>query len=350
MRTFDYRTVPPELLTPEVMNLVSAIHEYRGRERHYGTARPEQLRALRDVARIQSTGASNRIEGIYTSGDRLRMVVEGRSEPHDREEAQIAGYRDVLDTIHQSHEYIDVTPGVILQLHRDLFRSTGLSIGGRWKDSDNAIVEVVPGGARKTRFLPPPAREVPEAMQRLCDAHAQSRAGDADPLLTACMFAFDFVCIQQFNDGNGRMSRLLTLLLLYKAGYGVGAYVSLEGRIEQTKDGYYDALARSSVGWGDGTNDYAPIVTYLLGCIVACYRTLDERLALAGTRGATKADRVWVVFQKRLGKITKDDIRNECPDVSVRTIERALADLSRRGLIRKVDAGPATGYVRVSKS
>lgn len=187
-------------------------------------------------------------------------------------------------------------------------------------------------------------------MQRLCDAHAQSHAGNADPLLIACMFAFDFACIHPFNDGNGRMSRLLTLLLLYKADYGVGAYVSLEGRIEQTKDGYYDALARSSVGWGDGTNDYAPIVTYLLGCIVACYRTLDERLALAGTRGATKADRVWVVFQKRLGKITKDDIRNECPDVSVRTIERALADLSRRGLIRKVDAGPATGYVRVSKS
>lgn len=350
MRTFDYRTVPPELLTPEVMNLVSAIHEYRGRERHYGTARPEQLRALRDVARIQSTGASNRIEGIYTPGDRLRMVVEGRSEPHDREEAQIAGYRDVLDTIHQSHEYMDVTPGVILQLHRDLYRSTGLSIGGRWKDSDNAIVEVGLGGARKTRFLPPPAREVPEAMQRLCDAHAQSHAGNADPLLIACMFAFDFACIHPFNDGNGRMSRLLTLLLLYKAGYGVGAYVSLEGRIEQTKDGYYDALARSSVGWGDGTNDYAPIVTYLLGCIVACYRTLDERLALAGTRGATKADRVWAVFQAKLGKVTKDDIRNECPDVSVRTIERTLADLSRRGLIRKVDAGPATGYVRVSKS
>lgn len=346
MRQFDYSVVPEGLLTPETMNLVSAVHEHRGRQGLYLSAKPDVLDALTEVAKAQSTGASNRIEGIRTSDRRLREIVSDKAEPKSRDEEEIAGYRDVLDTVHGNHAYIDVTPNAILQLHRDMYRHTPSSMGGHYKIGDNEIRGVRGDGTEYTRFRPVPAVAVEDAMGRLCAAYGDSVSSESvDPLLASMQFVFDFTCIHPFNDGNGRMSRILTLLLLYKAGYSVGKYVSIEKEIERTKGSYYDALAASSRGWHDGGNDPGPFVRYMLGVVLAAYRELEGRVSLVSAAKYTKAQRVEAVLRESVGKVRKSDIAEACPDVSETTIERALASLLSDGKIEKVGSGRATGYV-----
>ena len=346
MRSLDYRRLPQELLSPEIMNLVAAIHECKGRQQRFARESPPALEALREVAKIHSAGSSNRIEGIRTSDKRLAALVAKRIEPQSRAEEEIAGYRDVLATIHESHPYISVTPPVILQLHRDLYRYTPCAFAGRWKDGDNTIVELDECGRQRIRFVPPPAVAVPDAVESLCSAYNDAiRAATYDALLLMALFVFDFVCIHPFNDGNGRMSRLLTLLLLYKAGYTVGAYLSIEKEIESSKETYYEVLQTCSEGWPEGRNTYEPFVRYLLGVVLAAYRELERREELALSRPATKAQRVELVLAGRVGTLTKADILAECPDISTTTVERALADLLARGVIEKVGGGRATGYV-----
>lgn len=349
MRAFDYENEPHKLLTPRTVNLLSSLHELRGQQRLNGELAPTVFDALVEVAKVISTGASNRIEGIFTSDHRLVQIVKEKATPTTRAEEEIAGYRDVLATIHESHEYIDVTPGVILQLHRDLYRYTPSSFAGQWKDTDNVIVEVDESGHRVERFRPLSAVETPQAMEALCQSYNQAvSAGVFDPLLLIGMFVFDFVSIHPFNDGNGRMSRLFTLLLLYKHGYMVGKYVSIEGLIEQSRETYYDALAASSHGWNRGENDYAPFVDYLLGIVLAAYRDLNQRTEEFLSH-QTKAQRVEAVFDRTVGKVTKADIAEACPDISLITIERALKSLLDAGIIQKVGAGRATGYVKRAK-
>lgn len=237
MKHFDYITAAKGLLTPRTTTLLSAIHEAKGRQSVQAAIRPDLLNTLIAVARIQSTNASNRIEGISTSDKRLNALVAGKTTPHNRAEEEITGYRDVLATIHESHDYIPPTPNTILQLHRDLFRYTGLAFGGHFKDSDNAIIERDATGKQIIRFTPPNALITPELIERACAAYTEAiQDGHIDPLLATAMFTFDFTCIHPFNDGNGRMSRLLTLLLLYRNGYQVGKYISIEHLIERTKD------------------------------------------------------------------------------------------------------------------
>lgn len=311
------------------------------------TARPEVLRSLLDVARVESVGASNRIEGIATTRPRLEGIVLHATEPHGRDEQEIAGYRDVLALIHEQHDYIDVTANTILQLHRDLMRHTAFSYGGRWKDTDNEIAGFDAAGNRVTRFVPTPAVATPAAMNDLCIAlHKGIAHGDSDPLLTVCRFVFDFLCIHPFNDGNGRMSRLLTVLLLERLGYRVGAYVSIERLIEDNKSLYYEALAASSKGWSDNRNDEAPFIRFMLGIVMAAYRDFANRVeSVSGGGRRTKMQRVEDVFDRKLGKITKAMIHEECPDVSMTTIERTVARMLAQGRIEKVGAGRSTGYV-----
>ena len=248
MRAFDYERELSKLMVPEVTNTLSAIHAFQARQELRMELRPVELEGLHEVARIQSTGASNSLENIRTSDVRLREIVQMRVQPKNRDEREIAGYRAVLDLIHESHAHIDVTPNVILQLHRNLYRSVGVSFGGRWKDADNVIAETGPDGALVTRFVPTSALETPEAVESLCSAYAGAVAeGRYDVLLVSALFTFDFVSIHPFNDGNGRMSRLLMLLTLYRGGYDVGRYVSIEREIERTKETYYEALAASEL-------------------------------------------------------------------------------------------------------
>ena len=251
----------------------------------------------------------------------------------------------MLATIHENYDYIPPRPGMILQLHRDLYKFAGTSIGGNYKNSDNVIAEEHADGTRTVRFQPVPAWETPDAMNGLCDAFGEAvNSPEMDPLLLIPMFTLDFLCIHPFNDGNGRMSRLLTLLLLYRADYGIGRYISLEKLIADTKETYYEALQASSDGWHEGKNDYEPFVTYLLGVIVAAYRELDARVDLLADRKLSKPDRVREVIKGHTGKITKAEIMEQCPDISQITVQRALADLLKSGEILKISGGRYTAY------
>ena len=341
MRNYDYENIYKSLLTPEIVQLLAQIHEHKG---ELAKVQEDDLTHLVEIARIQSTEASNRIEGIYTSDERLQKLVKDKTTPRNRSEKEIAGYRDVLSTIHSSYEYIPVKPGMILQLHRDLYKFSGMSIGGSYKTADNQITEEDAQGNQHIRFLPVSAWETPEAMEQLCRAYNDlCSSGQYDPLLMIPVFILDFLCIHPFNDGNGRMSRLLTILLLYRAGYHVGKYVSIERLIERTKGAYYDDLQESSESWHTEENDYIPFVTYQLGVILAAYREFSDRVKLVN-ESTRKPNRVRDIIKGHLGKITKAEIMAQCPDVSQTTIQRTLNDLVKTGEVIKLGGGRYTAY------
>lgn len=346
MREFRYKTQYNQLLSPDVVSLLSLIHEYRGKQTLYMEAKPDALAQLLEVAKIQSTEASNRIEGIVTTSERLKQLIRDKTMPKTRSEKEIAGYRDVLSTIHENYGYIPPKPSMILQLHRDLYKFTGKTIGGNYKNSDNVIAEDHSDRSQTVRFQPVPAWETPEAMQKLCDEYdAAVNDSELDPLLLIPMFVLDFLCIHPFNDGNGRMSRLLTLLLLYRAGYIVGKYISIEKIISDTKETYYEVLQESSCHWHEGANDYQPFVRYMLGTVAAAYREFSDRVELLTNEKLNKAERVRAVIRNHTGKISKAEIMELCPDISEVTIERALNDLKKEGAILKISGGRYTKYV-----
>lgn len=345
MRGYHYNTIYQTLLTPEIVALLAQIHEFKGEQNLFIEAKSDTLTQLVEIAKIQSTESSNKIEGIYTSEDRLKKIVHNKTMPKTRNEKEIAGYRDVLATIHESHDYIPPKPPIILQLHRDLYKFSGKRIGGAFKSSDNVIEEVDMQGKRHVRFQPVPAWETAEAMVRICVALEESgRNNEYDPLLLIPCFILDFLCVHPFDDGNGRMSRLLTLLLLYRSGYIVGKYISIEKFIELSKETYYDTLHQSSVGWHEEKNDYIPFVRYLLGVIVAAYREFSSRVQYLTTSSLSKPDRVREIIKGTLGKITKTEILQKCPDISQITVQRALNDLLKNDEIIKLSGGRYTTY------
>ena len=348
MRDFDYIVSPAKLLIPEIVQMVSSIHEHKGKQELFLEANVDELKTLLEVALIQSTGASNRIEGIFTSDKRLEELVSQKAEPRNRSEQEIAGYREVLSTIHEGYEYITPRPNIILQLHRDLYSYSQGTAGGSYKNSDNVIAETDAEGHQKARFIPVPAFQTAEAMEELCTRFLEAWEADRiDKLILIPMFILDFLCIHPFNDGNGRMSRLLTLLLFYKAGYIVGKYVSMEMLIEKTKETYYEALQASSTGWHEGENSYEPFVKYYLGIMLKAYNEFENRVEHLKYHNLSKPDRIKAVIDNKVGKITKKEIMELCPDISKVTVERTLTDLVKSGYIAKVGAGPSTGYVRI---
>jgi Fic family protein len=347
MKEFHYNQCALDLLKPDIVNLLSAIHEYKGKQELFIEAQPDILNAMLEIAKIQSTGASNRIEGIYTSDSRLEELVKQKSEPRNRSEQEISGYREVLSTIHENYEYIVPRPNIILQLHRDLYSYSGSSIGGHFKNTDNIIEEVDPDGKHRVRFQPVSSFETPQAIEHLCTEFLKALdQGDIDSLLLIPMFILDFLCIHPFNDGNGRMSRLFTLLLLYREGYIVGKYISLEMIIEKTKESYYDVLQESSVGWHEGENNYAPFVRYYLGVILNAYKEFSSRVEHLKGKGMNKSERIRNLFANKVGKISKSELATLCPDISVTTIEKALGDLLKEEYIIKVGVGRSTAYIR----
>lgn len=347
MRDFDYEQEPRKLLTPEIVQMLAAIHEHKGRQELFLEANKDELKMLLEVAMIQSTGASNRIEGIYTSDKRLEELVRQKAEPRNRSEEEIAGYREVLAEIHESYEYITPRPSILLQLHRDLYSYSKGGIGGNYKVADNIIAETDAEGHQRARFVPVPAYQTPEAVDRLCENFQKAwNEETADKLLLIPMFILDFLCIHPFLDGNGRMSRLLTLLLLYRAGYLMGKYVSMEMLIEKTKETYYEALQASSIGWHDNQNDYKPFVMYYLAIISRVCNEFEERVDHLKYRKLSKPERIRELIDRKLGKITKKEIMEQCPDISKVTVERTLTELVKEGYLEKVGAGRTTGYVR----
>ena len=346
MRLFDYKKEPEKLLTPEIVQMVSSIHEHKGKQELFLEANIDELKTLLEAALIQSTGASNRIEGIYTTDKRLEELVSQKAEPRNRSEQEIAGYREVLANIHESYEYIVPRPNLILQLHRDLYSYSQKAAGGSYKNSDNVIAEKDAEGNQKARFIPVPAFQTAEAMEELCREFWKAWEADhIDKLLLIPMFILDFLCIHPFNDGNGRMSRLLTLLLFYKAGYIVGKYISMEMLIEKTKETYYEALQASSTGWHENENSYEPFVKYYLGITLKAYNEFESRVEHLKNRTLSKPERIRAMIDQKIGKITKKEILDACPDISKTTVERTLTELVNSGYIAKVGSGPATGYV-----
>lgn len=348
MHSFDYKIKPLQCLTPEIVSMIADIHEHKGRQELFIEANKDELCTLLDVAKIQSTGASNRIEGIYTTEKRLEELVYEKAEPRNRSEQEIAGYREVLSTIHENYEYVIPRPNIILQLHRDLYSYSKTAIGGNYKNSDNVIAEIDKKGNQRTRFMPVSAFQTPEAVESLCNAFWEAmEKNEFDSLILIPMFILDFLCIHPFNDGNGRMSRLLTLMLFYKSGYIVGKYISMELLIEKTKDTYYEALQNSSSGWHENENQYESFVKYYLGILLKAYDEFESRIEYLKYRKMSKPDRIKAVIDRKIGKISKKEIMECCPDISKITVERTLTSLVKSGYIQKIGNGPKTTYVKI---
>jgi Fic family protein len=345
MKEFDYAEKWKKLLTPEIVGYLTTIHEYKGEQRLIAERHADVLESLVEVAKIQSTESSNKIEGIYTSDERLKKIVLDKTMPKTRNECEIAGYRDVLNTIHENFPHIPIRDTFILQLHRDLYKFENVSNAGRFKTVDNVIEEEDSNGNKFVRFSPLPAWETPEAIMNLCTAYNEMiNRSEADPLLIIPMFIIDFLCIHPFNDGNGRMSRLLTLLLLYQNDYIVGKYISLEKMIERTKDNYYDVLQESSKGWLEGENDYEAFVKYILGIITAAYREFFDRVQIVEEKKVPKPDRIEELIKNHLGTITKAELVDAAPGISTTTVQRTLTDLVKAEKIIKIGNGRYTKY------
>lgn len=346
MHDYAFDSKWEKLLTPEIVALLTQIHEYRGMQTLYVESKADSLTQLIEFAKIQSTEASNRIEGISTSDNRLKQLVKDKTMPRNKDECEIAGYRDVLNSIHESYEHIPIKPNIILQLHRDLYKFEGYDIGGKYKNSDNIIEEEDSDGNKVVGFKPVPAWETPESIQNLCDSFEKAMGeGVIDSLLLMPMFIIDFLCIHPFRDGNGRMSRLLTLLLLYKSGYIVGRYISIEKKIENTQEKYFECLQTSSIYWHENENDYVPFVKYMLGVIAASYREFFGKLDVLVNSGLSKPDRIREIIKGTYGEITKSQIMGKCPDISHITVQRALTDMLERDEIIKLGGGRYTRYV-----
>lgn len=346
MRIFDYSRLKGRTWDSELLGLVAQLHEYKGRQEMYLRQKPADLDRLIEIAKIQSTEASNEIEGIRTTNTRLKQLVQDKTTPHNRDEQEIMGYRDVLNTIHENYEYIPVRSSYILQLHRDLYRYSEKSIGGQFKNSQNFISAVDANGRAFILFEPLPPYETPAAIDSICENYNRvSAAQEIDDLILIPVFIHDFLCIHPFNDGNGRMSRLLTTLLLYRAGYVIGRYISLESKIAQNKDLYYAALEQRQTGWHENQEDPTPFIKYLLRIILAAYRDFEERIDIVGGRQNAAAI-VRRAVSGRIGKFTKSELLELCPTISRTSVEGALRQLIKEGAISRHGSGRATFYTR----
>lgn len=346
MREFPYKKIYQSLLTPDIVALAVQIHEYKGEQNLFIESTRDTPTHLLDIAKIQSIEASNRIEGIFTSDYRLKKIVREKSMPGTRNEKEIAGYRDVLATIHENHDFTPPIASMFLQFHRDLYKFCGKSMGGTYKSTDNRIEEVDAQGIAFLRFEPVSAGETPEAMGKISAALADiGKSTEYDLLLLIPVFILDFLCIHPFNDGNGRMSRLITLLLLYRSDYNIGKYISIEKVIEASKETYYEALQQSSEGWHEEKNDYLPFVRYMLGVIVAAYREFSSRIQYMTTGDLSKPDRVRETIKATIGQITKTELMQKYPDISQVTIQRTLNDLLNSSKIIKIGGGRYTKYI-----
>lgn len=348
MRTFNYSEIKNRKWDSEMLGLIAAIYKEAGKQEMYLKQRPEELEKLVEIAKVQSTEASNAIEGIVTTNTRVRQLVEEKTTPRNRDEQEIAGYRDVLNIIHENFDVIPITRNYILQLHKILYSHMNNPMAGRTKNVQNYISATYPDGHVETLFTPLAPFETPEALDRLCEEYNRVIGNtEVEPLIVIPIFIHDFLCIHPFNDGNGRMSRLLTTLLLYRNGFYVGKYISLEAKIAKNKDLYYDALGKSQDGWYEGTEDPVPFIKYLLGTVLSAYKDFEERFALVETK-LTAEETVRRATKDKIGRFTKQDIRELCPALSISSIEGALRKLVASGELKREGSGKSICYYRLS--
>lgn len=343
-KVFDYSKLEIRTWDKEVLNYIGLIHEYKGRQQLYLAQRPDELDKLIELAKIQSTEASNAIEGIITTNQRLVQLMNDKTTPKNRNEEEIKGYRYALNLVHENFEYIPIRSNYILQLHKEMYQFLDVNFGGKFKDTPNEMDAVYPDGSKVVIFKPLEPYETHEAIEKICEEYNKTiNQLNVDPLVAIPIFIHDFLCIHPFNDGNGRMSRLLTTLLLYKSGYVVGKYISLEKKIQVSKEDYYDALNKSSKGWMESENDNTPFVKYILGVILAAYRDFEERVNLIGTKMSAR-EMVEKAVRVKIGKFTKSDIMELCPEIGRASVENSLKAMCEEGLIKKEGKGRATFY------
>lgn len=347
MRIFENNRLENIPVPMNIVRMLSAINEHKGKQDLYKQQSQQILQTLKDVAVIQSTESSNRIEGIYTSSKRFTDLMSSKVEPRDRSESEIAGYRDVLNTIHSAYDAIPISSSVILQLHRDLYKFSPAT-GGSYKNSNNVIEETLPDGSKNIRFIPVDAFYTSDYMERLCEAYSKDISKEkVEPLMLIASFVLDFLCIHPFNDGNGRMSRLLTLLLLYRSGYEVGRFISIEKIIENSKETYYEALNKSSMLWHDEKNNSYIWMEYFFGVILNSYKELENRVGLVVNTRGSKSERIQKAIEGTLGYFTKEQIRNICPDASEATINRSFEKFKEEGLIEVIGKGRNAKWKKV---
>ncbi|MGM9948047.1 Fic family protein [Floccifex sp.] len=347
MRTFNYSAIKNQKWDSEILELIAAIYKEYGKQDFYLKQRPNELEKLVDIAKIQSTEASNEIEGIVTTNTRIKQLVEKKTTPRNRNEQEIAGYRDVLFIILESYGAIPLSKNYILQLHKIMYSHMNNPMAGQTKNVQNYISTTFPDGHTEILFTPLSPFETPEALERICEEYNKVIGNmELEPLIAIAVFIHDFLCIHPFNDGNGRISRLLTTLLLYRCGFYVGKYISLEAKISKNKDLYYDALNRSQHGWHKGNEDVVPFIKYMLGTILAAYKDFDDRFAIVEEKRPA-IDMVRKAIQNKIGRITKQDIREQCPSLSLSSIEGSLRKMVASGEIKREGAGKSTYYIRV---
>ena len=344
MRTFDYSEIRNKKWDADILGLVAAIYKEAGKQEVYLKQRPERLEKLVEIAKVQSTQASNAIEGIVTTNTRIRQLVAEKTAPRNRDEQEIAGYRDVLNIIHESFDAIPLTRNYILQLHKIMYSHMNNPMAGKTKNVQNYITATYSDGLAEIVFTPLTPSETPEALDRICEEYGRVIGNmEVEPLIVIPVFIHDFLCIHPFNDGNGRMSRLLTTLLLYRSGFSVGRYISLESKIAASKDLYYDALRRAQAGWHEGKEDPVPFIKYLLGTVLAAYKDFDDRFALVEAKLSAE-ETVRRATKQKVGRFTKQDIRELCPSLSISSVEGALRKLLAAGELRREGTGKSTCY------
>ena len=347
MRDFNYSAIREQKWDATILGLIAAIYKEAGKQELYLKQRPEELEKLVEIAKVQSTEASNAIEGIVTTNTRIRQLVEEKTTPRNRDEQEIAGYRDVLNIIHENFDVIPITQNYILQLHKILYSHMNNPMAGRTKNVQNYISATYPDGHTETLFTPLAPFETPTALDKICEEYNRVIGNlEVEPLIVIPIFIHDFLCIHPFNDGNGRMSRLLTTLLLYRSGFYVGKYISLEAKIAKDKDLYYAALQQSQLGWHEGTEDPLPFIKYLLGTILSAYKDFEDRFALVEKR-LPALEMVRQATRNKVGRFTKQDIRELCPALSVSSIEGALRKLVASGELKREGKGKAIRYLRM---
>ena len=347
MREFNYSYIKEQKWDSEILGLIASIYKYTGKQELYLKQRPQELEKLIDIAKIQSTEASNFIEGIVTTNTRIKQLVEEKTTPRNRAEQEIIGYRDVLKLIRESFDVIPITKNYILQLHKILYMHMNNPIAGQTKTVQNYISASYPDGRIELLFTPLAPCETPEALDNICAEYNRVIGNlDIDPLIVIPIFIHDFLCIHPFNDGNGRMSRLLTTLLLYRNGFYVGRYISLEAKIAQNKELYYHALYKSQNGWNEGIEDTVPFIKYLLGTILAAYKDFEDRFSIVEEK-LPALEMVRKATQNKIGKFTKQDVCELCPTLSISSIEGSLRKLVQAGDLKRAGSGKSTYYIHI---
>ena len=347
MRNFNYSKIRDQKWDSEILGLIAAIYREAGKQELYLKQKPQELEKLVEIAKVQSTEASNAIEGIITTSTRLKQLVEEKTTPKNRDEQEIAGYRDVLNIIHESFDAIHISQNYILQLHKILYSHMNNPMGGKTKNVQNYISASYMDGHVEILFTPLSPFETPDALDKICKEYNRVIGNmEVEPLIAIPVFIHDFLCIHPFNDGNGRMSRLLTTLLLYRNGFYVGKYISLEAKISKSKDLYYNALSQAQHGWHEGTEDVVPFIKYLLGTILAAYKDFEERFSLIETK-LPALEMVRQASMNKIGRFNKQDIRELCPTLSDSSIEKAFRDLISLGELKKDGKGKGTCYYRL---